>query len=71
VDPSLTGLGDLLTGTLITAAGLLALAISLYRRQGIDPLLASFGAFALLFGVRQFFHSEMISMLGVSVRTAG
>jgi sigma-B regulation protein RsbU (phosphoserine phosphatase) len=71
MDPSLIGLGDLLTGTLIAAAGLLALAISLFRRQGIDPLLASFGAFALLFGVRQFFHSEMTSTLGVSVRTAG
>ena len=67
----MAGLGDIVTGTLIGAAGLLALAISRYRRSGNDPLLASFGAFALLFGIRQVFSSELIPALGVSGLTAG
>ena len=69
MDPSITGLGDLLIGTLLGAVGLLALAVSLFRRQRIDPLLASFGVFVLLFGVRQFLSSELVPALGISDST--
>jgi len=66
VEASLTGLGDLLAGSLLGAIGLLAMVLSLFRRKGADLLLASFGAFSLLYGVRLFFGSQLSSALGVS-----
>lgn len=62
----MTGLGDFLVGSLLAALGGLALALSLLRHRRVDPLLASFGAFALLYGVRQFFESDLIAALGVT-----
>lgn len=52
-------------GSLIATVGLLALALSPFRRR-IDPLLASCGAFALLWGVRFLFHTSLIAAFGVS-----
>ena len=71
MDPSLTGLGDLLIGSLLGAVGLLAIALSLFRHKGADTLLASFGAFSLLYGIRLFVSSELMPALGVSRLTAG
>ena len=70
MDASLSGLGDLLTGSLLGAVGLLALVLSLFRQRGTDALLASFGAFSLLYGVRLFFSSELVPALGLSRLTA-
>jgi hypothetical protein len=67
---SLTGLGDLLAGTLTGAVGILALALSLLRYKRADSLLAAFGAFALLYGLRLFFDSELTTAMGVSALTA-
>lgn len=66
----LPGLGHLLAGTLIAAVGILALLLSLLRRKRADPLLAVFGAFTLLYGIRLFFASELTSAVGVSELTA-
>jgi len=52
-------------GSLLGALGMLALALSLFRFRRVDPLLAAFGAFALLYGVRLFFDSELIPALGI------
>jgi sigma-B regulation protein RsbU (phosphoserine phosphatase) len=52
-------------GSLLGALGLLALALSLVRYRRLDPLLAAFGAFALLYGARQFAVSELMPRLGV------
>ena len=71
MDPSLTGLGDLLIGSLLGAVGLLAIALSLFRHKGADTLLASFGAFSLLYGIRLFVSSELMPALGISRLTAG
>ena len=70
MDASLNGLGDLLTGSLLGAVGLLAIILSLFRRKGADPLLASFGAFSLLYGIRLLFSIELAPVLGISRLTA-
>lgn len=70
MDPSLTGLGDVITGSLLGIIGLAALALSLVRRQGTDPLLASFGAFATLYGVRLIFSNPLTPALGASRTTS-
>lgn len=70
MDPALEGLGDVLLGSLLAVLGLATLTISLYRRKGVDPLLASFGIFALLYGVRLVVGNPMTAALGVSSLTA-
>lgn len=62
-------LAPLLVGNLLAAVGLLALVLSLFRHRIADPLLASFGAFTLLYGVRLFVSSPILSGLGVGDRT--
>jgi sigma-B regulation protein RsbU (phosphoserine phosphatase) len=63
---SSAGLPSLLVGSLLAAVGLLALLLSLFRRHRIaDPLLASFGGFTLLYGVRLFFQSPLLPGFGV------
>lgn len=66
MDQSLTGIGDLLVGSLLIGAGFLGVALSLRRPSRVDLLLASFGAFTLLFGFRQLFSSDLMSHFGVS-----
>jgi hypothetical protein len=70
VEDSLAGLGTLIGGSLLAFLGTVALLVSLYRRRGIDAALASFGAFALLYGIRLFFSTELVAALGVSRLTA-
>ena len=70
MDPALEGLGDVLLGSLLAVVGLAALTISPYRRKGADPLLASFGFFSLLYGVRLVVSNPMTAALGVSSLTA-
>ncbi|MEP7009979.1 MAG: hypothetical protein ABJC13_06630 [Acidobacteriota bacterium] len=58
---------SLLVGCLVAAVGGLALVLSFFRRHRIaDPLLASFGGFTLLYGVRLFFQSPLLPGFGVS-----
>ncbi|HEV7672436.1 MAG TPA: SpoIIE family protein phosphatase [Thermoanaerobaculia bacterium] len=60
-------MGSLLVGCLLAAVGLLALVLSLFRRHRFaDPVLASFGGFTLLYGVRLFFQSPLLPAFGVS-----
>jgi len=70
MDPSLTGLGDVLIGSLLGIIGLAAMVLSLVRRPGTDPLLASFGAFATLYGVRLIFSNPLTPALGASQTTS-
>lgn len=70
MDPSLTGLGDVLAGSLLGVIGLVSVALSLYRRKGADPLLASFGVFTGLYGIRLIFANPMSSALGISAGTS-
>ncbi len=63
---SSAGLPSLLVGCLVAAVGLLALVLSFFRRHRIaDPLLASFGGFTLLYGVRLFFSSPLLPGFGI------
>ena len=59
-------MGNLVGGSLLASLGAVALLVSLYRRRRIDAALASFGTFALLYGARLFFMSELMPALGVS-----
>ena len=70
MDPALEGLGDVLIGFLLVTIGLLAIALSLYRRRAADELLASFGAFSFLYGIRLALDSPLAQTLGVSTETA-
>jgi sigma-B regulation protein RsbU (phosphoserine phosphatase) len=70
VNPSPLGIGQLMMGGLIATLGLLALVISLLGRRRVDPLLASFGALTLLWGVRLFFGTPAVGSFGVSRLTA-
>ncbi len=66
MDASPPDIGQLILGSLIGTLGLLALVISISRHRYADPLLASFGAFTLLWGVRFCFSTPLVSALGVS-----
>ncbi len=66
MDPSPLSIGHLILGSLIGWLGLLALVVSLFGRRRVDLLLASFGAFTLLWGVRLFFSTPLIGVFGVS-----
>ena len=70
MDPSPLGIGQLILGSLIATLGLLALVISLLGRRRVDPMLASFGALTLLWGVRLFFGTPAVGAFGVSRLTA-
>lgn len=70
MNPSPLGIGQLMMGGLIATLGLLALVISLLGRRRVDPLLASFGALTLLWGVRLFFGTPAVGSFGVSRLTA-
>lgn len=70
MDSALAGLDDVLIGSLLGALGLAAIVLSLVRRRGADPLLASFGFFAALYGIRLIFNNPMTPALGVSRATS-
>lgn len=66
MDPSLTGLGDVVIGCLLAALGVASIALSLFRRQGTNTLLASFGAFVALYGIRLILNNPLAPALGFS-----
>ncbi len=70
MDPSPLGIGRLILGSLIGVLGLLGVVVSLVGRRRVDPLLASFGCLALLFGVRLFFGTPAVGVFGVDRGTA-
>lgn len=63
---SLSGLDDLVIGSLVAIVGLVALLLLVARSHRVDPLLAGFGVFALLYGVRLFFSTPLVAGLGVT-----
>nr|MCU0305814.1 serine/threonine-protein phosphatase [Thermoanaerobaculales bacterium] len=64
--PALSGLEDVLTGSLLAAVGLAAVVLSMVRRRGADLLLLSFGLFTLLYGARLFVGSALAPAIGVT-----
>jgi len=66
MESSLTGIGSILTGFLLAVVGMAAVALSLIRRRGIEPLLMSFGFFSLLYGLRLFVNNPLGLEFGFS-----
>ena len=60
----------MLVATLLVTIGSLSLLLSLLGKRRPDPLLAAFGVFAMLWGIRQFSRSELLDQLGVDALTA-
>jgi sigma-B regulation protein RsbU (phosphoserine phosphatase) len=67
----LEGLFDLILGSALGTIGLLALLVSLLRGRRVDPLLASFGCFALLYGIREVLDTGIVAAHGLSALQLG
>jgi len=71
VNPPPGGLFDLILGCAVGTVGLLALLVSLLRGRRVDPLLASFGCFALLYGIREVLDTGIVATHGLSALQLG